>query len=427
MSPVEAKACRTALGALRSESGMPRRLPIRTTDLRGTVRLATDATAGLTDLVEALHERIARLPGLPARAPAGRTRGLTGLVYRTIRGVTHVVGGSVEALLGALVPALGAADPIPGREAVLAALNGVLGDHLVATANPLATTLALRRDGRALPDDAAGLAAALPDAGPDLLVLVHGLCMNDLQWRRNGHDHGAALARDLGLTPVYLHYNSGLHVSVNGQAFAQALEALVGRWPQPVRRIVIVGHSMGGLLARSATHSAIAAGLRWPTLLRDIVFLGTPHHGAPLERAGHWVDLVLGATPYAAPFARLGKLRSAGITDLRHGNLLDADWAGRDRFAHSADHRQPVPLPAGVACRAVAACLRAPEGDTKKRLPGDGLVTLDSALGRHRDPARCLDFAPGDQWIGHGMNHLDLLDRPEVYARLREWLAPRAA
>lgn len=402
---------------------MPRRLPIQPADLPGSVRLATEATVGLTDLVEALHERIARLPGLPAREPAGRTRGITGLVYRTIRGVTRSVGGSVETLLGALVPALGAVESTTEREAVLAALNGVLGDHLAATANPLATTLALRRHGRALPADPAGLAAALPDAGPDLLVLVHGLCMSDLQWQRNGHDHGAALARDLGFTPVYLHYNSGLHVSTNGHAFARALEALVAAWPQPLRRITIVGHSMGGLLARSATHSALAAGLQWPKRLRDMVFLGTPHHGAPLERAGHGVDLVLGATPYAAPFARLGRLRSAGITDLRHGNLLDEDWAGRDRFARAADARRPVPLPAGVHCRAIAARLRGP---AQRLLRGDGLVTLDSALGRHRDPARCLDFAPADQWVADGINHLDLLDHPPVYARLREWLAATA-
>ena len=154
------------------------------------------------------------------------------------------------------------------------------------------------------------------------------------------------------------------------------------------------------------------------------MFLGTPHHGAPLERAGHWVDLLLGGTPYAAPLARLGQLRSAGITDLRHGNLLDEDWVGRDRFARGADRRQPVPLPTNVPCFAVAASIGQRSGDLKDRLLGDGLVPLDSALGRHHLPARCLAFAEERQWIGYGMNHLDLLDRAGVVAQLRRWLGP---
>lgn len=382
--------------------------PARAAGLRGAVKLATDATVGLTDLVEAMHERIGRLPGFKPPTPAGRAGGITGLVYKTVRGVTRVVGGSLDALLGVLGPALGSSTPGPEREAVLAALNGVLGDYLATTGNPLATTMALHRSG--------------PATGR-VVVLVHGLCMNDQQWLHAGHDHGAALHRDLGYTPVYLRYNSGQHVSVNGRAFAAHLEQLIGAWPVPVQRLVLLGHSMGGLVARSAVHQGQQAGHAWPAQLTDMVFLGTPHHGAPLERAGNWVDVLLGATPYAAPFARLGKLRSAGITDLRHGNLLDEDWLGRDRFAREGDPRQPVPLPARVRCHTVAATLGARHGDAKDRLLGDGLVPLDSALGRHADPARTLGFTAARQLVCHGTGHLDLLERAEVYERLRRWLA----
>ena len=237
---------------------MTRRSPLRATDLRGAARLATDATAGLTDLVEAMHERIARLPGLGTRAFDGRTGGITGLVYKTIRGVTRVAGGSIDALLGLLAPALSAGDdkaaPSPEREAIVAALNGVLGDYLAASANPLATPMAFRRDGRPLALEPAALAGGLPHAGPKVLLLLHGLCMNDLQWQREGHDHGAALARELGYTALYLHYNSGLHVSINGHALAQQLEHLVDAWPVPIERLELLGHSMGGLLARSVLH-----------------------------------------------------------------------------------------------------------------------------------------------------------------------------
>jgi len=398
-------------------------------DLRGAARLATDATAGLTDLVEAMHERIVRIPGVDPRPLDGRTGGLSGLVYKTIRGVTHVVGGSIDALLAALAPALRsdtACHDIPPprreREAIVAALNGVLGDYLAATGNPLATKMAVRREGRTLPLDAAALASALPGAGAKLLVLTHGLCMGDRQWLRNGHDHGTALARDLGFTPVYMHYNSGLHISINGREFTRQLEALLAAWPQPVERLVLLGHSMGGLLSRSALHHAALAGHAWPSRLSDLVFLGSPHFGAPLERAGNWVDVLLGTTSYTAPIARLGKVRSAGITDLRHGYLVDEDWVGRDRFARVTDRRHHLPLPDGVRCFTAAATLGAQGGDLKDRLLGDGLVPLDSALGRHRDPARTLAFPEDRQWLGYGMSHLDLLNRPEVYAQLCSWL-----
>jgi pimeloyl-ACP methyl ester carboxylesterase len=405
---------------------MARRPALRNSDLRGVARLATDATAGLTDLVEAMHERVARIPGFGTQALDGRTGGISGLVYKTIRGATRVVGGSIEALLGLLAPALGGNAPSPEREAVVAALNGVLGDYLAATANPLAIAIALRHGGKPLELQTPALAARLPHAGGRLLVLLHGLCMNDLQWTREGHDHGAALARELGFTPVYLHYNSGLHVSINGHALAHLLERLLEQWPQPVERLVLLGHSMGGLLARSAMHYGAQAGQRWAARVNDAVFLGTPHHGAPLERAGNWVDIVLGASPYAAPFARLGKVRSAGITDLRHGNLLDEDWVGRDRFARGADRRQHVPLPEHVRCHAIAASIGRQGGELKARLVanglGDGLVPLDSALGRHKEPARTLAFREDRQWVGYGMNHLDLLSRPDVFAQLLQWL-----
>jgi hypothetical protein len=378
--------------------------------LRGAAKLATEATTGLTDLVEAVHARIASVPGLPGPA-GGRARGVAGLVYKTVRGVTRAVGASVDTLLDVLAPALveRAGLPSPEREAVLAALNGVLGDHLASTANPLAIRMAFRRGGRVLPLQRAALAAALPDAGEKLLVLMHGLCMNDLQWRRpNGHDHGEALAAALGFTPVYLHYASGLHVSTNGRALAGQLEQLLEQWPRPIARFAIVAHSMGGLVARSALHYGRAAKQHWPDRLDDLACLGTPHHGAPLERAGKGVELLLGATPYAAPFARLARLRSAGITDLRHGNVVDEDWLAGDRFEGAIDRRQAVPLPAGPRCFALAGTLGR-EGDLKDKLLGDGLVPVASALGKHRLARRTLKFAPQRQRVLAGTDHLQLL------------------
>jgi pimeloyl-ACP methyl ester carboxylesterase len=393
-------------------------------DLHGVGRITVDAVAGIVGLVEAMHLNIAGVSPIVGAGKQGRTRGITGLVYRSIRGVTRLVGLGLDRALGRLAPQLGEGSLWPGREAVLAALNGVLGDYLAATANPLAIRMSLRRDGRALTLNPEALAAAIPAPTGKLAVLLHGLCMNDLQWRRKGHDHGAALARDLGYTPVYLHYNSGRHVSVNGRECSEVMEALVAAWPVPLTEIVLIGHSMGGLVARGAFHCGRAAGHTWTKRLDELVFLGTPHHGSPLERGGSWVDVLLGASPYTAPFTRLGKIRSAGVTDLRYGSLVDADWEGRDRFARAGDVRQPVPLPEGVACYAIAASTGKREGDARDRLRGDGLVPVASALGRHHDARFALAFPASRQWTGFGMGHLDLLDHPEVYATIRRWLTP---
>jgi hypothetical protein len=153
------------------------------------------------------------------------------------------------------------------------------------------------------------------------------------------------------------------------------------------------------------------------------VFLATPHHGAPMERGGAWLQLLLGVTPYTAPFGRLGRIRSAGITDLRHGSLVDEDWVGRDRFVPRAELPQPVPLPAGVACFTVAATMRGVSPTLARHLVGDGMVLLRSALGEDDDPARALAFPPEHRWVAEGRHHLDVLDDPEVYARVRRWLA----
>jgi pimeloyl-ACP methyl ester carboxylesterase len=303
---------------------------------------------------------------------------------------------------------------------VLAALNGVLGDYLAETGNPLAIEMRLCRGGTPLVLENRALRAAIPGANGKVLVLAHGSSMNDTQWKRLGHDHGAALAGSLGYTPVYLRYNSGLHISANGRAFSAMLERLVEAWPTPIEELTIVGHSMGGLVARSACHVAEEAGARWRRELRNLVCVGSPHHGAMLERGGNLLEVLLGVSRYSAPLGRLGRLRSAGVTDMRFGNVLDEHWDGRDRFAPGRDPRGPLKLPEGVRCYAIAAS-QSPGPGTKLR--GDGLVTVDSALGRHRDPARTLAFPPEHQWIAFGTGHLELLSSTPVFETMRAWLS----
>ena len=404
---------------------------LRVADLRAVAQLATQAAGGVARISEGVHQSVWSSMGVPGGRTPGSTRGITGLVYQSVHGLTKLVGKGLDAVFANLQPVLERAaeapPETPEREAVLAALNGVMGDRLAASRNTLATPMTLRYRGRAL--DPARL-PVMAEATDKVLLLIHGLCMNDLQWQAQHEgqavNHAWALESELGYTPLYLRYNSGLHTSQNGRELSRQLEQLLAHWPTPIDELTVLAHSMGGLLMRSACHCAMEEGLRWPAHLKHMVFLGTPHHGAPLERAGNWVDVILGSTPYSRPFARLGQLRSAGITDLRYGHLLDVDWQGHDRFRRQPDRRQALPLPDRVACYAVAATVAGKRSLLAERLTGDGLVPLRSALGQHDDAARTLGFAKSSQSIFYRTNHMELLSRPEVTHQLLQWLDAKA-
>jgi len=389
----------------------------------------------VTDIVEDMHRTISTLAPPVGKARIGPTTGISGLVYRSVRGITRAVGVGLDASLSRLAPLLDRQSlPPVAREAALSALNGVLGDYLHASSNSLAIAMSWRRDGRALrlhaadrsssveatlastdsnsadSDSVAPTATASPSK---LLLMVHGLCMNDRQWSRAGHDHGAALAA-LGYTPIYLRYNSGLKVATNGRQLAAAIDALLAQWPQPVDEIVLLGHSMGGLVARSAIHYGGMASHGWLRKLKTLICLGAPHLGSPLERAGNKVDMLLGFSPYSAPFARLGMIRSAGIQDLRHGRVIDDEQ----------DAATVAMLPDHLAVYLLAASKQAAD-DTGKRPSGDCLALVDSALGLHTAPMRALRVPTSNRATVYAHDHFDLLSSAEVAGHLQRWLSSR--
>ena len=401
---------------------------LRMSDFRAIAQLAVQATEGVTRITEGVHQSVLGTMGIPAGNSPEQTGWITGLVYRNVKNITRLTGRSLDILLAALQPfsdpAEHALPESPKRQAVLAVLNGVIGDHLVASNNSLATSMTIRYKDETLNWESL---PPMPEATGKIMLLVHGLCMNDL-WRHAQHkghdlDHGDSLASALGYTPVYLHFNSGLHTSLNGRELSAQLEQLVRHWPTPVEELSVVAYSMGGLLTRSAFHYAKEENLRWPAHLKNIVFLGTPHHGSSLEQIGNWLDEFLGSIPYTRPFTRLTRLRSAGITDLRYGHVLDEDWHGQDRFHRRPDGRQLVTLPEGVACYTVAASLADRSSTLSKRLLGDGLVPLHSALGHHEETQRKLLFAKESQRIFYKMNHLELLNSPRVTRQIHRWLS----
>lgn len=407
---------RSSLALTRSTESTPA-LALAVSDIRGLAKAGFDAAVGITDLVEGVHHTIARCAGVFGPARPGPTTGVTGFVYRSVRCTMRLVGGGLNAMLSAFDDAGRSAHSAPPREAVLAILNGFWGDYLADSHNPLAIRMSLRETREPL-DLTGDLTSQITAPRNRVAVLVHGLCMGDTPWRH----HGRRLAA-LGYTPLYLRYNSGRRVSQNGREFSALLERLCEQWPRPIEELAIVGHSMGGLVARSACHHARIAKHRWLGKLTRLVFLGTPHQGAPLERGSHWVDRLLGVSPYAAPFVRLGATRSAGITDLRFGNLRDEDSAGRSALKQTRDRRCPTPLPNGVDAYMIAATLGERARPMRDDLIGDGLVPLASALGQHPDRARALQVPASKVRVFRRTDHLDLLSRPEVGKQLCAWLA----
>jgi pimeloyl-ACP methyl ester carboxylesterase len=317
----------------------------------------------------------------------------------------------------------------------LAVLNGFIGDRLERDGSALHQPASVRMHGERVGLDESSLRDAFPQATSRLVVFLHGLTGDEFCWSWGENPatnpgaedaYGSRLVADLGCTAVYLRYNSGLHVSENGCMVAALLEGLVEAWPVEVQQVALVGHSMGGLVARSAAHQGDEQDQGWVRHVRHVVSLGTPHMGAPLERGAHWAAVTLDRLPETRMLSSFLKKRSAGIRDLRHGSLVDEDWRDRDPEALRAVACQEVPLLAGATHYFVSASVTRDPRHPLGRLLGDILVLVPSASGKSK--TRRIPFRDEHGHHVGGTHHIALLNHPEVYERLRSWLetAPEA-
>jgi len=202
-------------------------------DLQGLNRLVTNATIGITDLVEELHRQIVDAPFLPSTPIQKLITNIAGITYNNIRWSTRLIERSIDKLLSEFA-VLGEIERTNKSEAIRSVLNGVIGDFVEEKDNPLKITMQFRHQGRSIALNKKSLEKVYPNINGRILLMVHGSCMNDIQWTRNKHNHGTELAKDLDKTPIFLHYNSGRHISTNGQNFNELLEKLVENWPLPV-------------------------------------------------------------------------------------------------------------------------------------------------------------------------------------------------
>jgi PGAP1-like protein len=392
-------------------------------EIRAVGRLGGRAFAGLVGRIEQVHQAIAGRAFGPAGPAGGPARVIHDSVargtYLAVRGAgvaAGAVGGQAGYLLGA---GGGPAGREPAGNLALAVLNAVAGDRLDAGLAPLEIRMAVRAGGRDAGLTAEQIAAAFPDATSRLAVFVHGLAETEDSWRRHADQsvpYGHRLRAEFGYTPVYLRYNTGRHVSDNGHDLADLMADLTAAWPSPVDEILLAGHSMGGLVIRSACHYGRGAGAPWVGRVRHVFYLGSPHLGAPLARAAGLAGWVLGRVPETRPFAALAA-GPAGVRDLRHGYVLDDDWNGCDQDRCLRDHRGDTPLLAEANHYAISAVVTADPGSPLGAVVGDLLVQPASAHGRRG--AR--QHIPFPVETGHGlggMHHFDLLNHPDVWAAM---------
>lgn len=394
--------------------------------LHGVSKLVFDTVEGITNTVERMHETIARhpLPWSPQPDEPGTAHGIiASAVYSTIRGINRILHNGADRSFDLFPETTGNHHRTEAEIRAVAAINGAFGDHLEATGNPLALPMLLTTPEQQLHINSAALATGIPQASPHLVILVHGLSMSELGWKRKeSNSLGDVLQAELGSTALYLRYNSGRHISTNGREFAELLEQLCEAWPVPVESVSLIGHSMGGLLIRSACWYADETNSKWLNQLKRVVCLGTPHHGSPVAKAGHALNAAMEKIAYLEPLA-IGRRRSAGIKDLKHGDLLDEDWQGHHPDNSRPDTRQPVPLLPGIDYFFAGASLGQDEHDPLGHALGDILVRMDSAMGSHSDELRHLNINPENCRVFHEKSHLDLLSDEQVHLQIVDWFS----
>jgi len=412
---------------------------------RGLKSLVHDAVDATTELVREGHESTARSIRRvtdeiePIKGPAESvdeirrraTDGLLSSVKVVNRAVQKVTDLGLDAVQDSLPPAE-AKPAVPLRsdtmktapwlaDAALGVVNAALGDHLAASENALDLSMEFRIDDHYVPLTKEALQAALPNPSAKVALFVHGLATTEWCWVLEAeayHDDptvtfGRLLQKDLGFTPIYVRYNGGRKVAENGRMLCDHLQDLVDAYPVPIEDLTLIGHSMGGLVARSAGHYATESGHSWPSLVRRAFYLGSPHQGAPLAKLGHALTGALQAVdlPATRITSKILGGRSAGIKDLSEGDIVDETWLHPDPAAR----KETTTLLPTARHYFFSATVSKDANNPMGQLIGDLLVRVPSASGPELKEHQ---FDIETQGYG-GVMHHQLQNHPAVYAQIK--------
>lgn len=350
------------------------------------------AAGGITRLVATTHATIARSPLHWKKEPTPAEH--APLPYQFVARSFLWLAQMAQRLSRTL--------PAPPEHGIFrSALNGVVGHTLAELDSPLAQGMSLRDEfGQPL-----SIADWTRSGRRGLVLFVHGLCLSEREWQNHEHEGFVRELREFGHGVAWLRYNTGHAIADNGTALSDLLESL----PAGEQPLTLIGHSMGGLVIRSASYHAEIRGAGWVKRLQRAVYLGSPHHGATMEKIGHAANRLLALTPYTKSFMSLGNIRSRGIRDLREGRIVPEHKANPYRLVNHARHL----LIAGHMGR-----------DHQGHFMGDGLVQVRSALGQHVEAHRALHAKDVTRVEFQSLGHMALLKDERVYATLLEWMKP---
>ncbi|MCB1325037.1 MAG: alpha/beta hydrolase [Spirochaetales bacterium] len=308
---------------------------------------------------------------------------------------------------------------------VVPAINGIVGDKLAEMNDARAIQMSFRAGGKDIDAKASAATIAVPGTA---IVFVHGLMADEVLWQTalpEGQGFGPLLAKEPGLHTFYVRYNTGRHISQNGQDLSRLLDELIKAGGRRIERLVIVAHSMGGLVTRSAGYYGSKQKKKWVKKLSRVVLIGVPNDGSFLEKFGHLATVILKQI-WNYPTRLVGRIadeRSNGIKDLRWGFMVDEDWQQEGANDLLNVERTPVPPLPGVRYNLILGSLTESMASPLAMYFGDGLVGTRSATGQAfatpDDPAHAFIECRAFPTTGH----IGLLASPEVFEYVREVVA----
>ncbi len=312
-------------------------------------------------------------------------------------------------------------------EQTLCVVNGVIGDKLEESRIGLATKMALYAEDKPVTLTKRSLKQKKLNPSGKICILAHGSCGSEKGWgfpENAEENYGSQLQKDFGLIPFFLRYNSGLHISTNGKRLSDLLEKLVRGYPQKVNELVLVGHSMGGLVFRSACHYGQKKNKKWVRLVSKIFYIASPHAGTHLEKIGKLTTVILNQipNPITKIIGYVGDLRSNGIKDLRHGYLTDEAWQERDAERLFYWPQNQTPLLKKTDHYFICGTLSKAADSKMGRLFGDGLVHPASGTGQTWFSSHGTPVSPDHCKIIPGISHHRLQKSRRVYAQIRYWI-----
>lgn len=305
---------------------------------------------------------------------------------------------------------------IEGKNHLLAILNGLMGDEFEANNDPLAIKMSFRDNNQEVAIEELSSLYDFSENGGEINILIHGLMGDEYMWKKEKpsakNKLGDWLKNNVGANVLYLRYNTGLHISENGRELSNLLEELIELYGTEIKQINFIGHSMGGLLIRSAGYYADIQRQGWIRKLKAVFLIGVPNDGSYLAQIAFFVHHVFRKIDISHDdyIARLMDVRSNGIKDLSFAYLIDEDWLdenAEDMDKHPATKIMPVPHAQYFLIGGVL-------GKKNKLINsyfGDGLVKSKSALTEQLHNKKNLNIK---SVIFEKENHMSLLESKDV-------------